>query len=49
VGLRLLKPCEAQVSDYEGGLVVEIRQEPGGDGLLALVGGAVGAERAERC
>ena len=35
------------VGDDEGGVAVEVGLQPGGDGVLALVGGPVGAQRAE--
>jgi hypothetical protein len=43
----MCSPGEAPAGEDERGVVVEVGQEPGGDGLCALVGGAVGAERAE--
>jgi len=43
----VLAPGKVPVGDDERGVAVQVGQEPGGDGLLALVGGTVGAQRAE--
>ena len=43
----MLAPGKVPVGDNERRLAVQVGQEPSGDGLLTLVGGTVGTERAE--
>jgi hypothetical protein len=40
-------PSEVPVREDDRRVTTDVRLEPGGDGLLTLVGGAVGTQRAE--